>query len=320
MGMNATFNAIAGAAGLTYLNWLQGTMTEAEAELLFKKKWDGTLITTDNWDYYENADYPSKPDDEEEEGPFLADPRDLRESYDELVRLKTTLYDQLFAYSANASALQTVIGTIAAGDPWGVEIINQTCIANPLIGQSLSYLLTNAIGGPYLIYTDFEKMIPKKAGYLYLALEGGLPVYTPTADYLRKMVEEFNIKDDFVETGHPAMDGVIPFTCDVEVEGMVITMEFEFDDYPDPADWEVDCDLTAAEVEAKPDELEDWEVVFTYSEYGSQAKIQYMDGDEIFFEKGGVDQIPGYEVTIILGASALSILALIYVVMKKRKM
>ena len=89
-------------------------------------------------------------------------------------------------------------------------------------------------------------------------------------------------------------------------------MEFEFDDYPDPAD--------VREGDSDPDELEDWEVVFTYSEYGSQSKVQYMDGDDIFYEKAGVDQIPGFEVTIIIGASALSILGLIYIVMKKRKM
>jgi len=44
-----------------------------------------------------------------------------------------------------------------------------------------------------------------------------------------------------------------------------------------------------------------------------------MQGDIFLWQAGGVDQIPGYEITILLGASAISMLALVYVIMKKRR-
>jgi len=327
---NATIQSWLAMCQNTLANFMQGTLTEDQAKALFDKEYDGTYITTDNWDFYENADYPSKPDDKNVEGPFLADPRDLRDSYDSLVALKNMIYGQLNAYAKNGSTLYAMMHPSVYGDPGNASWVNQILIAQlygspVLLGHDPTYGALNqtleaGAGGPEKIIEQFENVIPKKAGYLYLALEGGIPVYTPTGDYLKKMVEEFDIDDEDVETGHPAMDGIVPFTCDVEVEGMVITMEFEMDDYLDPADWEVDCDLLVAKALEDRDELEDWEVVFTYSEYGSQSKIQYMDGDDIFFEKGGVDQIPGYEVVILIGVSALSVLGLIYVIMKKRKM
>jgi len=68
------------------------------------------------------------------------------------------------------------------------------------------------------------------------------------------------------------------------------------------------------------DELKDFEIEFPYGDTGSQGTISYKDGDETFWQMGGVEQIPGFELTIILGVSAISIIGLIYVIMKKRKM
>jgi hypothetical protein len=324
---NATIYAIANASLYTYQNFAQGTTNVDEAQLLpgVDKAYDGTYVYTDNWDFYENADYPDKPDEKDAKGPFLADPRDLRDSYDKLVFLKTTLYQQLLGpnlamggYELNGTLYFTnYFQAYAAGDPATMVNLDLAVGGDGSLATIGTFMGTPA-QVPRGIYDSFEELIPKKAGYLYLALEGGFPCYTPTEDYLAKMIEEFNINDENIETGHPAMEGSIPFKCDVDVEGLVVTMEFEYDDYLDPADTVVDYDNPVADPD--PDELEDWEAVFTYNEYGTQDKVQYMDGDEIFYEKGGVDQIPGYEVTIIIGASALSILALIYVVMKKRKM
>jgi hypothetical protein len=163
-------------------------------------------------------------------------------------------------------------------------------------------------GSPGIVSIEplFETYIPKAGGYLYMALEGGYPVYTPTGKFLVNLVEEFedDIEDseDVPENAHPAMDGTIPFevSVDVDKEAMTVTMEFDFDDYPDP--YEV------AKGESDPDEIEDWEVTFYYGEYGSQSKVEYKHGDEIFYSKEGLAVIPGFEITIILGASAVAIL------------
>jgi len=331
ISMNSSWLELGYYANNTAANFQQGTLEEAQAKVLYDKKYDGTLVEMDTWEFLEKGNFKSKPDEKGAEAPFLADPRDLRENYDLLVALKTNIYTDLFAYAANGTNLWGAImpaAFLGMGNPWMATELDQLLRWDPLAPGVLPtadpYLTAaqTALGagaqGPIIIYDAFEELIPKKAGFLYMALEGGLPCYVPTEDYLTKMVAEFNINDEFIETGHPAMEGSIPFTADVKVEGMTITMKFDFDDYLDPADWEIDKDLLVADED--PDELENWKVVFTYSEYGSQSKVQYMDGDDIFFEKGGVDQIPGYEVAILIGVSALSVLGLIYVVMKKRKM
>jgi hypothetical protein len=308
---NATWGLLGYLANNTLAKFLQGTLRETEAKLLYSKEWEGTMITTDGWNFRADADFPSEPDDDDEEGPFLADPRDLKESYDELIRLKTHVYGQLEDLSANGTLLYGAIMPPTGNIHMAIQLDQIMGGTGDLSVVGLA--LGTGIGGPLQVITDFEILIPKKAGYLYLALEGGLPVYTPVEDYLEKMVDEFRIDDEVEETGMPPIDGTIPIKCDVDVEGRVITMKFEYrDDFDDP--YEV------AKGELDPHHLEDWEVVFTYSEYGSQSMRQYKDGDDIFFEMGGVEQIPGYEVTIIIGVSALSIVGLIYVLMKKRKM
>ena len=80
-----------------------------------------------------------------------------------------------------------------------------------------------------------------------------------------------------------------------------VQAETAFEETKDPADIDPD------------DTLEDFTVIFGDT-------VQFLNDDgEIFYEYGGIDQIPGYEITILLGASAISILALVYVIMKKRK-
>jgi len=71
---------------------------------------------------------------------------------------------------------------------------------------------------------------------------------------------------------------------------------------------------------AEEDELKDWTVEFPYGDTGSQGTISCKAGNTVFWQWGGVESIPGYELTIILGVSALSIIGIIYVMMKKRKM
>jgi hypothetical protein len=327
---NPYYTAYAAAAAAALIKFAQGTITETQAKALFSPEYEGTMVTLDTWDYYEGA-YPDKPDDKDADAPFLSDPEDLYDSYETLVDMKTYLYTQLVGGATpqpttpGSLFYQGLVlnGTIAPGTS-EYTALDGAIITNSGGKLNLRAILDNTYGAPMLIQEFFEKLIPKAGGYLYLALTGGLPVYTPTGKFLANMVEEFedDIEDseDTPETGHPDMDGSIPYevSVDVDKEAMTITIEFEMDDYIDPAYYSPDPN-GGTEID-DPDEMEDWEVTFYYGEYGSQSKIEYKHGDDIFFSKESLAIIPGFEITIILGASAVAILGLIYVVMKKRKM
>ncbi len=200
------------------------------------------------------------------------------------------------------------------------------------------------------IKVAFASGIPDKFGYLLQLLEAGLPCYVPQGDYMAHVIKSFNIDDEtlykipYINYGEDLdNDGTIygiPYgstasvsgaplagdgfvnggdtiyvyaEVDVEWDGSAVVVEINYQDGQlDPRD--------ILRGEADPDELDDWEWVFPYGDTGSQGTVQIKDGDTVFWEDGGVDQIPGFEITIILGASAVAILGLIYVVMKKRKM
>ncbi|MFX1339489.1 MAG: hypothetical protein ACFFDK_12825 [Promethearchaeota archaeon] len=166
---------------------------------------------------------------------------------------------------------------------------------------------------------------PSKPGFLLSTLCAGLPVYVPQDDFTAKIVKIFNIRDDilykvpFVSREFEDAEGIPVFIpvyayFDISAENGIVTVGIEYKDgiRYDPSD--------LFNGEADPNELDDFEVTFAYGDTGGQGTVQVKDGDTVFWEAGAVQGIPGFEITIILGASALSILALIYVVMKKRKM
>jgi len=328
--------ALNASAALTA--FMSYSLDEDYAETYYSPDIEGTIVTLDTWDYYEGA-YPAEPDNKDLEAPFMSDPEDLYKSYENLVDLKTDLYINLLGPAINPLApsgglfysgyvLNATLFGMSQLYPSDYAMLDYYVYMNTTqyigMGLDTATITQTAMGVGPLIYSNFEQLIPKAGGYLYMALTGGLPVYTPTGKFLKNMVEEFedDIEDseDVPETGHPDMDGSVPYEVSVKVdkEAMTVTMKFEMDDYVDPAasspapggGYEID----------DPDELEDWKVTFYYGEYGSQSKIEYSHSDDIFFSKESLAIIPGFEITIILGASAIAILGLIYVVMKKRKL
>jgi len=180
---------------------------------------------------------------------------------------------------------------------------------------------------------------------------GGLPIGVPADDFMTKVLDELNLKDDILypvplamygkdlptdtascpggETVSPIAYGktslhlgaplggetVTPMAYyDVKYDGgTTLTVEIEWpDDTIDPKDMLI----FGGDGE---DELKDFEVQLVVAEAGALGAPTWTRGDTIIWQMGGVDQIPGYEITILLGVSAISVLALVYVIMKKRK-
>jgi hypothetical protein len=198
------------------------------------------------------------------------------------------------------------------------------------------------------VYATLEAQVPDKAGFFLGQLQAGQPAMTPSDDFMMKVIEEYSFEEDVLydmygfeygqdidldgETSAAPLGSVSRFTgldlggetiyleayMEFEWDGSAVIVEVEWqDDQIDPKDSLLWGGIYAGDGE---DELEDFEIEFPYGDTGGQGTVSYMDGDEIFWQLGGVDQIPGFEITILLGASAVAILGLIYVVMKKRKM
>jgi hypothetical protein len=196
------------------------------------------------------------------------------------------------------------------------------------------------------VYAQFDALVPDKAGFFLGQLTAGQPAMTPQGDFMAKVIEEYNFDEDgetlYDMYGYSYgkdldLDGVVDATpygaisrftgidlggetvypqayLEFEWDGSAVIVEIEWiDGYIDPKDW-------VAFGGDGEDELKDFEIEFPYGDTGGQGTVSYKDGDEIFWQMGGVEQIPGFEISIILGASAFAILGLIYVVMKKRKM
>ena len=226
--------------------------------------------------------------------------------------------------------------------------INYTAITPTETGNASFYVHDLVLGAYAAIdaicegaWQNLEYAYPTKAGHLLNTLVSGQPVYVPQGDFMDFVVDDYDLPDDvlyripYVTGGKDInLDGslsAIPVGTysafgvdlggetiyvnayvDVSAENGVVTFGIEYvDGQLDPGD--------VAMGVVSPGDLDDFEFVFAFGQYGSQDSVTVKDGNTEFWKSAGIDQIPGFEISIILGASALSIIGLIFVVMKKRK-
>ena len=228
-------------------------------------------------------------------------------------------------------------------------------MANGDYVYSFFNFLDIALGSMWHIMDKLAPFRDKLAMLIGLAAASNLPVGSPSGDWMARALKEFNFDDDVLYqvplfaagkdlNGDGAISNIaintlnnfmfplggekiyIDCYADVSIEGQVVTIEIEWpDDTIDPADslkWKTAI-LATGPVAADhwgegEDELKDFELIITYSDLGTCA-CTWVRGDTILWQAGGVDQIPGYEITILLGVSGISVLALVYIIMKKRR-
>jgi hypothetical protein len=162
--------------------------------------------------------------------------------------------------------------------------------------------------------------------YLAMILENGIPAHQPVDKWLEDLIDAFDIDDDawfgddvtlysdiilrwagYEMIGVPVTDDL--HTGGISVDGLVVTVEYE---------WPEGLLNNPLDLESQRD---DYEVVYTYGDTGGQSKIEFFSGDDLFYQTESIaPTIPGYEVSILLGAAAIATLGLIFVVVKKRRM
>jgi hypothetical protein len=344
----------------------------------YNKRYDGTYLVRDYW-YYTSDEYDEDdPDDEEYDIPFMADPRDWVAAWEALDTFKYIQNKDLDEMSTTWSGAAPGIGPTPTADQttW-YETLNSSVVGvvnsvyqpptvpagtnnsilafmkklgaiGYLVGANPWYHTNYAFGAYYFssyIITATKNSInfkyPSKPGYLLLLLCSGTPVYVPQADYIAKIVDEFDIDDEalvkvpWIGTEiQPEDESADPINIevkahfDVYTEGVALIIDVEYEDETiDPADRGVVLPYGATALTPpvdiggdEEDELEDFKFIFVYSDTGGQSSVKIEVDGEVIFEISAVSAIPGYEVHILLGASALTVIGLIFVIMKKRKM
>ncbi|MFX0188300.1 MAG: hypothetical protein ACFE8A_11265 [Candidatus Hodarchaeota archaeon] len=344
--------------GIAYQEYLNGNVTFANFSLmqtvqnlawvssynrttvsaLYGKEYKGYILERDLWYWADNGDYESDPDEDEVETPFIEDPDDVVDSYWYFYGMTEVLFAQI---QAIVDAYTTFIGSVgwSAGLPGGTHTYNDgsdwdalnttlyTTVYNLYLADPVNYgplwfaiTLPPPIGANgdavYGIYAAiklglevdlidfFRSKVPDKAEYLITILRAGIPAHQSVDKWLERLVDGFDIPDDVYYGGTDDN-----FLCDVSVDEMQVTIEIE---WADGVMWNPGA--------AVPEERDDYEMVFLYSDTGSQSSMTYQNGDIFYKTESLAPVIPGYEISILLGAAAISAISLIYVVMKKRRM
>ncbi len=294
---NATLLALYNALNTVYNAYLVGTPSIEEFTILYDKTYEGVILEANR--RYFDLEYDDDPDEIAANIPFITDPHDIFDSYGYFIGAVGELFGT-FNDLSNAA-----LGQMA---PWfGLTGAHQAelegnCAA---VGGYLTGLGT-ASGTLLAILSFFEGEIPDKKEYLNLLLRGGLPAHQPVSSWWGKVVDDFNIDDDAIYgTGTTTMF----HKGGIEADGNVVTVDYEWEP---SAVWQ-DTDGTI-------EEFEDYSITYTYSDTGGQSSVEFT-GSEVFYKiESLAPVIPGYEITILLAAAAISAMALIYIVMKKKRM
>ncbi|TFF99380.1 MAG: hypothetical protein EU540_06845 [Promethearchaeota archaeon] len=299
----------------------------------YAEKLDGVLLEREAWDYTVE-DFDDKPDLEgdEADAPFLDDPHSWYDAFKRLTALENELYAQcdkvvnsILAFNHSWTNLKnkefilwtTVNGQIAE------NIESELGIPAPRPsegGDNLPAVVLDAALNPtgenplqqgsegiLAVYDLVSDNVPDKFNFLFNLLLEGLPTYTPVDKYLGKVVDDFDIDGTVPETYINGLNSDLKVYGDVELDGTVLTLKFEYDENT------VDPD--------NPDKiLKNWEMSFVYGDEGSQGSIVLRGEDgKVFYKTGGLGYLPELEVTIIIGISTLFVIGLIYAVLIRRK-
>jgi hypothetical protein len=297
----------------------------------------------DIWYWQKDADFESDPDEEEVKTPFIENPEDLMDAWGYFVTLTEILFDQAelilenamnfiypnvnFSTNAlpyNAFPIPANVNPATPGTEW--SNIHNTIAANPAAAQLKAGIDITLAGTPlapcndyvfkwfYIVYNAlqvklidfFREKIPDRAEFLISLFRSGIPAHQDVSKWLTKMVDEFDINEDnyYGKTDK--------FILDASVDGLTVTLKIEWAEGT-----KIDKDMDFSD----DNERQDYEMVFVYSDTGAQSSMTYQDGDDIFYKtEGKAPAIPGFELSILLGAAAISAIGLIYVIMKKRRM
>jgi len=308
------------------------TYSKALVSAIFHKTYDAKILERDIWYWEKTAEFDDA-DEEDVATPFIENPEDFFDSWVYFVAMTEELFKQIQTIISAYDAFIYELGGYAQmnqvdGDGSHWDLLNATLypyfygayLSNPTkYAQLWGAIVGSANDAPYGLYyytksslnglvSFFRGKVPDRAEYLLLLLKSGIPAHQDVGKWLEKMVDEFSIDDERLYDTNGD-----PFYLDVSVDGLVVTAKIEW-----ATGVKIDKNLPWNEDE---NQRQDYKMVFTYGDTGGQSTKEYISGDDIFYKSEGIaPTIPGYEVSILLGAGAIATLGLIFVVIKKRRM
>ena len=275
-----------------------GTPSIAECEALYAKTYPGVIVERNAW--YFDLEHDDSPDAVAQNLPFIEDPHNILDSYNYFVGFAGELFGRLDDIVTATAMLDITLNTFPNRAAWDAALPG-------IIGMTSAQAITTIQTQCLTIKGFFQGKIPDKKNYLNLMLRGGLPAHQPVDKWWETVLEDFNIEENNL---WDVKDAPYIHKGGVEQDGMVITVTYE---------WEAGA--TWQDADGTVDVLDDYEVIYTYSDTGGQSSVEFTDGDDVFYKiESLAPVIPGYEISILLAAAAISAIALIYVVMKKKRM
>ena len=171
--------------------------------------------------------------------------------------------------------------------------------------------LANFLGNPRgitFIEPYFLDVAPtQRKEYLAMIIDEGLPAHQPVDKWLEKVVDDFDVEDEGPVGGFWGDATDDQHTGKIKVDDKVVTVEYDWAypiyDQQDPRDTR-----------------EDYKITYTYSDTGGQSSVEYTGSTTFYKTESLAPVIPGYEISILIGAAAISAIGLIYVIMKKKRM
>ncbi|MFX1395206.1 MAG: hypothetical protein ACFFAH_16805 [Promethearchaeota archaeon] len=292
-----------------------GTLDLMGITVSFPKTYKGTELERDLWFF--TKDFESDPDQEPHIVPYIADPHNVYDSFlyftgfmgfirDKLINMLPYLdlwfaaTQQLKLYPDSYSVLNDTAALLLTSD----YLDRSDLISFPLFGNDNVVAVYQVIKGNIEGLRDAViASIPDKKNYLTGVLRAGLPVYAPVDKYWEKVLDDFNINDESL--WYDSL--LVPHKGGIKLEGKTVVVEMEWENV-----WD--------DHEGTLEERESYEERYTYGDTGGQSVVSFVDGSDEFYRIESLSPaIPGYEISILLAAAAISALGLIYIVMKKRR-
>ncbi len=254
----------------------------------------------------------------------------------------------IFWYASHLAVDMALQGMYNLTDPDNADkllLYNQALATGNLVTLYLDGLLdasgTNILqqyfdypaGLNYIRHFIVDEVPMQKKEFLALLFEQGIYAMQPVDKYLEKIIDDFDIDDDAIWGDNFVTDGLVAMDAlnrgGISVDGKEVTVEYDWVylvyDTPDGIVQVEDEAMVPGLIEAGiipagAEPRKDYEIIYTYGDTGGQIAIEYKGSDTFFKVESIAPLIPGYEITILLASAAISAIALIYVVMKKKRM
>ncbi|MHA1291235.1 MAG: hypothetical protein ACTSQJ_01045 [Promethearchaeota archaeon] len=256
-------------------------MTESEVEDSWDNDYDAVILTTNSWDYTSDA-FEADPDDEEKEDPVIKDPADAKNIYDDIEEFATKAGLDM----GTAAGLFVVM--LAGGNQIASWNATHRAVIDATLGAGTAAALDAACVDALNQLSSTEATELSEKYFVVQKLNDGFVLMKPLDDYVKEIIDEFDFDEDELEWDNSKQ---------------TITVHIEKDDVTEFGEAE-----------------DDFDIVYKYSDTGTQKSVTFLDKDgNEFYKKEADPTILDYIIPIAIGIVVLIAIIAIVIIIKKKK-